>query len=81
MVQVSGTVIEQFTGNPISGAEVTASGRSTTTGPNGGFTLDLPRGNTDIRVESPDHESTNENLQVTGNSSVTIQMQPIVEPQ
>lgn len=57
MVRISGKVISSRKRKPLAGVTVSIAGKSTTTGPGGTFSVDVPKGTYFLRAMKTGYES------------------------
>jgi len=76
MPTFSGKVVNEFTGNPVQGAQVTVAGRSVTTSGSGEFSVDVPEGEHRLQVDAPRFSPVEEGLRAFTNKRRTITLTP-----
>ena len=70
---IAGTVTDASTGDPISGANVTANGVSVSTGADGSYSIELAPGNYTVTVSKDGYESSSEtNITVITGNTTTV---------
>jgi len=80
MVRISGKVISYWRKKPLEGVTISVAGRTTTTGPDGRFSIDIPKGSYSLRAMKPDYETASTSLSATEPKTVTVRLKPIAKP-
>ena len=78
MVRVSGIVLDRFTGDTIAGALVNIGHYRTTSGSDGRFELEVEPGSYIVMCQAEGYETTTRVVNITGDTSITFLMTPLV---
>lgn len=76
MATITGRVTESYSGQPISGAVVTIGGYSTSTGPDGSFSIAVPSMSANVVVSHGGHETYSSFVNTDAASFLSITLSP-----